>query len=82
MNSYERYGNKIAVIGNIDYSHLLTFGTPTQVREAVRECIKTVSPGGGHILASSNSIHSGVTPENFIAMVEAVKEFGIYPIKI
>ncbi len=70
----------MCLIGNVHCSHLLSFRTPDEVRQAVRECIAAPSPGGGHILSSSNSIHSGVKPENYVAMVEAVHEFGRYPI--
>ena len=52
------------------------------VRNAVKGCIHKASPGGGHILSSSNSIHAGVPPENFIAMVEAAREYGEYPIRV
>jgi len=34
---------------------------------------------GPFILSSSNSIHSSCNPENFVAMIEACKEFGVYP---
>ena len=74
------YGDQIAVIGNVDCARLLTFGTPEEVKRATRECIQKASPGGGHILASSNMIHIGVPPENFLAMLDAAKEFGRYPI--
>jgi len=74
------YGNKVCIIGNIDCGDLLTNGTPEQVVEAVRACILIAAPGGGYILSSSNSIHSGVKPENFLAMVNTVKKFGKYPI--
>ncbi|MCL4415973.1 MAG: hypothetical protein M1365_04650, partial [Actinobacteria bacterium] len=76
------YGKKITVHGNIDCAHLLTFGKPEDVRLAVKECIKKASPGGGHILSSSNIIHKGVPPENFMAMIKSGREFGEYPIKI
>lgn len=75
------YGSRVAVIGNIDCSHLLTFGSPERVREAVRECIRVASPGGGHILCSSNTIHQAVPARNYAAMLEAAKEFGRYPIR-
>ncbi len=77
----EKFGHRITLHGNIDCAHLLTFGKPSQIREAVRECIKVASPGGGHILASSNSIHVGVPPENLIAMIKAARDFGKYPIR-
>jgi uroporphyrinogen decarboxylase len=76
------FGDKVAVIGNIDCAMLLQFGTPEEVREAVRECIRVASPGGGHIICSSNTIHEGVKPENYLAMIKAAKEFGTYPITV
>jgi uroporphyrinogen decarboxylase len=76
------YGDRIAVIGNIDCAHLLSFGSPEDVREAVKECIREASPGGGHVISSSNVIHDGVPPENYAAMISAAKEFGRYPIQL
>ncbi|MBN1836363.1 MAG: hypothetical protein JW820_10970, partial [Spirochaetales bacterium] len=76
------YGDRITVLGNIDCAHLLSFGTPEQVVHAVKEIIRVASPGGGHVFASSNSIHSGVSPETFRTMVRAVRDFGAYPISI
>jgi hypothetical protein len=76
------YGDRITLLGNIDCGHLLTFGSPAEVVWAVKDIIRTASPGGGHVFASSNSIHSGVSPEVFWAMVDAVKQFGTYPISI
>jgi uroporphyrinogen decarboxylase len=75
-----RYGDRIAVIGNVDCSFVLPNGTQKDVREAVKETIAKASPGGGHILASSNSIHPAVKPDNYRVMIETVQEFGRYPI--
>ncbi|MFA4044716.1 MAG: hypothetical protein HZRFUVUK_001516 [Candidatus Fervidibacterota bacterium] len=75
-----KYGDRIAVIGNVDCSYLLCYGTVDEVVEAVKETIAKASPGGGHILASSNSIHPAVKPELYKAMVETAKEYGRYPI--
>jgi hypothetical protein len=35
-------------------------------------------PGGGFICSSSNSIHSGVKPENYVAMMRTIREEGRY----
>lgn len=75
----QRYGDRICLVGNIDCGHLLSRGTPEEVRQAVRRCIEVASPGGGFILTSSNSIHSSVKPENYLAMIEAAREFGSRP---
>ncbi len=69
---------RLCVFGNVDCMDLLVFGEPHVVREATRRCIAEGSPGGGHILCSSNSLHPGCKPENVIAMFEAAKEFGGY----
>ena len=76
----ELYGNQIAVAGNVDCGELLSRATPEEVVEAVKETIAKASPGGGHILASSNSIHPAVKPENYQAMLETAKRYGQYPL--
>jgi len=74
-----KYGHRVALKGNVDCAHLLSFGTPDQVRTATREALRKGMPGGGFILSSSNSIHSAVLPENYAALLETWKEHGIYP---
>ena len=71
---------RVFLAGGIDMSQLLSRGTPEEVGEAGKETIAKASPGGGHILASSNSIHPAVEPRNYRAMVQAAREFGRYPI--
>lgn len=78
----DRYGNKLCLCGNVDCGPLLTWGTPEEVRAAVRQCFADAAMDGAYILVSSNSIHSTVKPENFRAMAEARDEFGTYPLKL
>jgi len=72
----EKYGNRICLKGNIDCTGHLCDGTPEQVAEEVRSCIEK---GGrnGLIVSSSNTIHRGVRPENFRAMLDAVRRYGV-----
>lgn len=77
----KRYGNKVAVMGNIEID-LLSRGSGEDVIKAIKACIAKASPGGGHILSSANTISSSVKPENFMAMVKTVKEWGHYPINV
>jgi uroporphyrinogen decarboxylase len=69
---------KMCIIGNIDCMELLPSGTEEEVEIAVKETIEAVAGGGGYILCSSNSIHPGVKPENYIAMVRAGHKYGVY----
>ena len=71
-------GDRACIIGNIDCQELLPEGTPDEVDKVVKDTIEIAAPGGGYIISSSNSIHPGVRPENYIAMVEAVHKYGKY----
>ncbi|MDR3183019.1 MAG: hypothetical protein LBT89_08910 [Planctomycetaceae bacterium] len=68
----QQYGGKICLKGNIDCTGYLTSGTQQQVAEEVRTCISKGGPNG-LILSSSNTIHRGVKPENYKAMLEALR---------
>jgi uroporphyrinogen decarboxylase len=78
----KRYGDKLCLLGNIDCTDLLPFGSESDVEEAVKDTIAAAAPGGGYILCSSNTIHPACKPENYIAMVRAARKFGNYPINI
>lgn len=73
------FGQRACILGNIDCSYLLVFGTPEEVRENVKATIAQAAPGGGYIITSSNSIHPGCKPENYLAIVEAARTYGRYP---
>lgn len=73
-----KYGHRVALKGNVDCAQLMTFGTPDQVIEATKEALRQGMPGGGFILSSSNSIHSAVKPENYLAMLQTLHECGRY----
>jgi uroporphyrinogen decarboxylase len=73
-----KYGQRVALKGNVDCAHLMTFGTPDEVIEATKEVLRKGMPGGGFILSSSNSIHSAVKPENYLAMLQALRDYGRY----
>ena len=78
----KKYGNRICLIGNVDCTYILTWGTLEEVREDVKRCIKQAAQGGGFICRASQSIHSAVKPENYVEMVHAIREYGEYPINI
>lgn len=73
-----KYGDRVALKGNVDCAQLMTFGTPDEVVEATKEALRKGMPHGGFILSSSNSIHSAVKPENYVAMLKTLRECGRY----
>lgn len=73
------YGDRLALIGNLDLGYTLTRGTPQEVRDEVRYLIKHVAQGGGFLLGSANSVTNYVPLENYRAMLEATSEYGNFP---
>lgn len=74
----EKYGDKICLMGNIDCIETLVKKDLKAVEEEVKSAIEIAAPGGGYILASSNTIHPGVKAANYIAMVKAAHRYGKY----
>lgn len=62
--------------GGADTRRVLNRSTPDQVKEHVRGLLEIFSPGGGYVLSATHNILSDVSPENIIAMFEAVEEFN------
>ncbi|NLF14354.1 MAG: hypothetical protein GX597_21420 [Anaerolineaceae bacterium] len=76
-----RCGDRVCIIGNVSVD-TLSAGTPAQVREEVRQCIAAGGPGGGYMISSSNSIPSYARPENVQAMVDAIRDYAPYPLRV
>ena len=76
----KHYGKNIVFCGGIDTHRILPYGTPDEVRQEVRRVMQTLGPGGGYMVASVHTIMDDVPPENVLAMVDAVEEFGYYPL--
>ncbi|NIM95186.1 MAG: hypothetical protein GTO18_15930 [Anaerolineales bacterium] len=76
----KRYGKSIIFCGGIDTHYVLPHGTPEEVRQEVCRVMQLLGPGGGYMVASVHTIMNDVPPENVLAMVDAVEEFGKYPV--
>ena len=72
------YGDRICILGNVDCRFVLPMGSEAEVRSDVRRCIESAAPGGGYILASSNSIHANCLVDNARAMVDEARRSGLY----
>ena len=77
----QRFGDRITFWGGgINTQHTLPFGTPDEVRAEVRERIRAFAPGGGFVFNPIHNVQANTPVENVLAMFEAVKEFGRYPV--
>ncbi|MHB1455870.1 MAG: uroporphyrinogen decarboxylase family protein [Armatimonadota bacterium] len=77
----DRFGDRLVFWGGgVDTQRTLPFGTPQQVREEVRERIRIFGQDGGFIFNAIHNIQAKTPVENLIAMYDAVKEYGTYPL--
>jgi uroporphyrinogen decarboxylase len=77
----KKYGGRIVFWGGgADTQSVLPYGTIEEVRQQVKERIQIFAPGGGYVFNQIHDIQFKVPPENIVAMVDAAKEFGRYPI--
>jgi uroporphyrinogen decarboxylase len=73
-------GHKLSLLGHLDIAHVLSHGTREEVYDHVRDVIRKAAPGGGLVLGPCNS-HADIKVENIRYMMEAVREYGRYPIR-
>ncbi|MCP4141789.1 MAG: hypothetical protein GY755_16200 [Chloroflexi bacterium] len=76
----QKWGGKVAIKGNVDCATVLVNGSEEDVVDAVKTCIRAAGEGGGYACSSSNSIHSGVKPKLYTTMLDAIREYGTYPL--
>jgi hypothetical protein len=72
----EILGDRCCLQGNVPWSMMVT-GTPEEVKEYCRKLIEGCGKGGGYILAAG-TVSSNASLENLRAMMEAVREYGVY----
>ena len=77
-----KYGDKITFWGGgVDTQRTLPFGTPNQVRKEVRERVRVFGSEGGFVFNTIHNVQPRIPVENVLAMYDAVREFGEYPVK-
>ncbi len=74
----EKYGDRLAFIGNIDARKLCTNNLEI-IKEEVASKIRCAAPGGGYVLCSDHSIPPDVDLSTFQAFSKMAKKYGTYP---
>ncbi len=76
----KEFGKDLTFFGGIDTQQLL-YRNEQEVRDGVRDVIRSYAPGGGFIFAGSHNIEPDTPTENILAMFETALEYGKYPIR-
>jgi len=66
--------------GGVDTQTVLPFGTLAEIRDQVRERIQIFGPGGGFVFNPIHNIQGDVSVDRLMAMFQAVREYGKYPL--
>lgn len=70
------FGNDLVFFEGIDVQRLPPLGTPEQVRNGVKKCIKILGKGKkGYVIAPSQTLMTDIPNENFEVLIESIKEF-------
>ncbi len=77
----ETLGDRVSFMGGIDASNVLNFGTPKDVDEEVKRCIKAAAEGGGYFAGPSHNILSAPW-ENVLAMKASIEKYRKYPLNL
>lgn len=75
-----KYGDRLVLFGNVSVDNLAR-KSKREIVDETKGCIRRASPGGGHILTSSNTWFADAKLENCLTMVEVGRKFGTYPLR-
>lgn len=72
----EILGGHVCIRGNVP-SSLLQTGTVQEVKDYCKKLIDVIGKDGGYIMSNRSSVDE-IKPENFKAMVDFTREYGVY----
>ncbi|MFW9936472.1 MAG: uroporphyrinogen decarboxylase family protein [Candidatus Thorarchaeota archaeon] len=75
----ETLGDRLCFMGGLDSSGILTYGSPKDVEENVKSCIKNAGKDGGYFVGPSHDILN-IPWENILAMRAAIEKYRNYPL--
>ena len=74
-------GDRVAFMGGIDSSDVLNFGSPKDIEEEVKRCIKAAGLGGGYFVGPSHNILNAPW-KNILALRAAIEKYRNYPLNL
>jgi uroporphyrinogen decarboxylase len=76
----QKFGSKLALMGNLHTSEVMLFGSVDTVRLESLRAIRDAGQGGGFVLSTGDQCGRDTPFENIFALVNVAKEFGTYPL--
>jgi uroporphyrinogen decarboxylase len=76
------FGRDLSFWGGVDTRSVMPRGTPTAVAGEVQRRLREMGHGGGYILAAVHNLQPEVPPANIVALFEAGRRWGRYPLSL
>ncbi|MBY9009999.1 MAG: hypothetical protein KGD74_09060 [Candidatus Lokiarchaeota archaeon] len=74
-------GDKLSFMGGIDSSRILNFGTPDDIVQEVKRCLKAAGYNSGYFVGPGHNILT--TPwENIVVLRNAIEKYRKYPLNL
>lgn len=77
----EKFGDRITFHGGLDVQQVVPNATPEGLRREVARRLYDLGRGGGYILAPCHNISFDVPPANVLALFDAARALGRYPLQ-
>jgi uroporphyrinogen decarboxylase len=77
----DKYKGRLCLLGNIEMDTLIR-GNKKDVENLVLKNLKNIATDGFYACGASNTITTPMPIENVQAMIDTVRKYGVYPIKI
>ena len=71
------YGRDVTLIGGVDCSQLLPFGSHTEIRDEVRRLLDIGAAGGGFIIGDSSMVVPSTPVDSLLTFYETVREYNV-----
>jgi len=78
----EKFGHKLALMGNLHTTSVMLFGSVTDVRRESLKAILAAGKNGGFVLSTGDQCGRDTPDENIFEIVKVAREFGTYPLDI
>lgn len=78
----QEFGKDICLMGNLQTTEVMLFGSPDLVRLRSLEAIRDAGSNGGFILSTGDQCGRDTPEANLHAIVQTAREYGQYPLSI
>jgi uroporphyrinogen decarboxylase len=76
----EKFGHKLALMGNLHTTSVMLFGSVEDVRRESLKAILAAGKDGGFVLSTGDQCGRDTPFANILEMVRVAREFGTYPL--